>query len=157
MNSICWFDQKENRHYFYRGKDCIEIFCKKLKKLATKLVNFEEKEMVPLADRESKFYDDRRECPICKKEFCHDRNEENKFKLYQKVRDHCHYTGKFRGAAQSICNLRYNLSKEIPVVFHNGSTYDHHFIIKHLPEEFKSQFEWLGENTEKIYYFFSTN
>ena len=41
--------------------------------------------MVPLADRESKFYDDRRECPICKKEFCHDKNEENKFKLYQKL------------------------------------------------------------------------
>ena len=39
--------------------------------------------------------------------------------------------------------------KEIPVVFHNGSTYDYHFIIKELAEEFEGQFECLGENTEK--------
>ena len=49
-----------------------------------------------------------------------------------KVRDHCHYTGKYRGAAHNICNLRYKISKEIPVVFHNESTYDYHFIIKEL-------------------------
>ena len=40
-----------------------------------------------------------------------------------KVRDHCHYTGKYRGTAHNICNLRYKVPKEIPVVFHNGSTY----------------------------------
>ena len=67
----------------------------------------------------------------------------------QKVRDHCHYTGKYRGAAHSICNLRYKISKEIPLVFHNGSTYDYHFIIKQLAREFKGNFECLGENTEK--------
>ena len=69
--------------------------------------------------------------------------------MYQKVRDHCHYTGKFRGAAHSICNLRYKITKKIPIVFHNGSTYDYHFIIKQLAEDFKCQFECLGENTEK--------
>ena len=73
----------------------------------------------------------------------------NVFKLYHKVRDHCHYTGKFRRAAHSICNLRYKTPKEILVVFHNGSTYDYHFIIKQLAKEFDSQFECLGENTEK--------
>ena len=67
----------------------------------------------------------------------------------QKVRDHCHYTGKYRGAAHSICNLRYHASKEIPVVFHNGSTYDYHFIIKELAQKFKGYFHCLGENTEK--------
>ena len=59
-----------------------------------------------------------------------------------KVRDHCHYTGKFRGAAHSICNLRYK-------VVQNGSTCDYHFIIKQLPKEFEGLFELLGENTEK--------
>ena len=49
------------------------------------------------------------------------------------VRDHCHYTGKYRGAAH-ICNLRYKTPKEIPVAFHNGSTYYYHFIIKELAE-----------------------
>ena len=67
----------------------------------------------------------------------------------QKVRDHCHYTGRYRGAAHSNCNLKYKTSKKIPVVFHNGSTYDYHFIIKQLAREFYGYFESLGENTEK--------
>ena len=60
-----------------------------------------------------------------------------KFKLYKKVRDDYHYTGKFRGAAHSICNLNYKVPQEIPVKIHNGSKYGYHFIIKELVEEFK--------------------
>ena len=45
--------------------------------------------------------------------------------------------------------MRYRIPKEIPVVFHNGSTYDYHFIIKDLVKEFEGNFECLGENTEK--------
>ena len=41
------------------------------------------------------------------------------------------------------------MQKEIPIVFHNGSTYDYHFIIKELAKEFDGNFECLGENTEK--------
>ena len=55
----------------------------------------------------------------------------------------------YRKIAHSICNLRYKAQREIPVVIHNGSNYDYHFIIKELAEEFKGQFECLGENTEK--------
>ena len=73
----------------------------------------------------------------------------NEFKLYHKVRDHCHYTGKFRGAGHSICNVRYKTPKEILVVWHNGSTYDYHFTIIKLEKEFYSHLECLGENTEK--------
>ena len=67
----------------------------------------------------------------------------------QKVRDHCHYTGKYRGVAHSKCNLNYKIVKEIPVLFHNWSGYDYHFIIKYLAREFKGNFECLFENTEK--------
>ena len=70
-------------------------------------------------------------------------------KKHHKVRDHCHYTGKYRGAAHNLCNLRYKIPKEIPIVFLNGSTYDYHFIIKELVKEFEGNFECLGENTEK--------
>ena len=77
----------------------------------------------------------------------------NEYKLYLKVRDHCRYTRKFRGAAHSICNLRYKTPKEIPVVFHNGSIYDYHFIINNLAKEFYDQIECLGENTEIILLF----
>ena len=51
-------------------------------------------------------------------------------------------------AAHNICNLRYKIPKEIPIVFHNDSTYDYHFIIKQLAIEFKDEFECLGENAE---------
>ena len=70
-------------------------------------------------------------------------------KNYKKVRDHCHFTGKYRGAAHSICNLKFNMPNETPIVFHNGSNYDYHFIIKELASKFEEQFECLGENTEK--------
>ena len=146
---ICSFDATKNKHDFYRERDCIEKFCKDLKELAMKIINYEEKELIPLTDKENMSYKEQEVCHICKKEFSYDENEENKFELYQKVRDHCHYTGKFRGAAHSICNLRYKVPKKIPVVIHNGSTYDYYFIIKQLAEEFKGQFECLGENTEK--------
>ena len=88
---------------------------------------------------------------------CTDKNNKKEFKLKQQLRDHCRYTGKFRGAAHIICNLRYKIPREIPVVFHNGSACIYHFIIKQLAEKFKGEFKCLGENTENIYYFFSTN
>ena len=80
-------------------------------------------------------------CYICKKEF----NTDDDNKKHYKVKDHCHY----RGAAHNICNLRYKIPKEIPIVFHNGSTCNYHFIIKELVKEFDGNFECLGENTEK--------
>ena len=72
-----------------------------------------------------------------------------KDKKYCDVRDHCHFTGEYRGAAYSICNLKYILPKRIPIAFHNGPNYDYHFIIEELAEEFKKQFTYLKENTEK--------
>ena len=84
-----------------------------------------------------------------KKELCCNKNQKIKFKLYKKVRDHWHYTGKFRGAAHSICNWNYKVPQEIPVKIYNGLKYDYHFIIKKLAEEFKGEFQCLGENTEK--------
>ena len=83
------------------------------------------------------------------KQFNTDGNYKNAFKLYHKDRHHCQYTGKFRGVAHSIYNLRYKITKEIPVVVHNGSTYEYHFIIKALAKELKCKIECLGENIEK--------
>ena len=126
MDLVSSLDLKQDKHSFYRGKDCTKMFSKDLKKHATKIINFEEKEMKPLTDSDIKFYEEQKVCHICKKEFYYGKNEKNKFKLYQKVRDHCHYTGEFRGAAaHSICNLRYKVQQEIPVKIHNGSKYDY--------------------------------
>ena len=46
--------------------------------------------------------------------------KDEKFKQYRKVKDHCHYTGKFREAAHSDWNLRYKIPKSIPIVIHNA-------------------------------------
>ena len=73
---------------------------------------------------------------------------------YRKVTDHCHYTGKYRGPACSICNLKFHVPNEIPVVFYNGSKYDSHFIIKEFANEFASPFECIGENSEIYKHFF---
>ena len=98
---------------------------------------------IPLTTEEKIHYNEQEICYICKKEF--DKSD----KKHCKIRYHCHYTGKYRGAAHNICNLRYKIPKEIPVVFQNGSTYDYHFIIKELVKEFDGNFECFGENTEK--------
>ena len=120
-------------------------FCLDLTEHAVKIINYEKKEMIPLTKQEKRAHRIQRRCYICKKMFSTDDNN----KQYKKVRDYCHYIGKNRGAAHDICNLRYKKSKEIPLVFHNGSRYDYHFIIKELAEEFEGEFECLGENTEK--------
>ena len=64
---------------------------------------------------------------------------------YRKLRDHCYYTGKYRDAALGICNLKFNMPDEIPVVFHNGSKGDYNFIVKELANEFEEIFECRGE------------
>ena len=146
--TCCSFDKSNNEQKYYRGRYCMRRFCDDLKEQAIKIMNYEQKEMMPLTDEEKESQKSQTICHICEKEFCIDKNNEE-FKLMQKVRDHCHYTGKYRGAAHSICNLRYKIKKEIPVVFHNGSTQDYHLIIKKIAKEFKGHFDCLGENTEK--------
>ena len=64
--------------------------------------------------------------------------------IYPKVRNHVHFAGRYRGAVHSICNLKFNMPNEIPVIFHNGSNCDYHLIIKELANEFDGKFECLG-------------
>ena len=92
-------------------------------KLPFVVYNYEKKKMIPLKKEEKIHYNEQQICYICKKEF------DTSTKKHYKVRDHCHYTGKYIGAAHNICNLRNKIPKEIPLVFHNGSIYDYHFII----------------------------
>ena len=140
----CPFDKSENKQTYYRGKDCMKRFCDDLEEHVTTITNYEMKPMDLLTkEEEEESYKNQEKCHICEKEFCTDNKE------MRKVRDHCHYTGKYGGAAQSKCNLNYEIVKEIPVLFHNGSAYDYHFIIKYLAREFKDNSECLGENTEK--------
>ena len=86
-----------------------------------------------LTKQQQESYENAKICYICKEKF---ENKSLNDKKYRKIRDHDHYTGEYRGAAHSICNLKYCVPKKIPIVFLNGSDYDYHFIIKELAEEF---------------------
>ena len=140
----CSFNESKNKLNYYRKDDCMNKFCEGLREHVPKIINYEKKKMIPLTRKEKIYHNKQKICNICKKEFDNNNNKKN-----YKVRDHCYYTGKYRGAAHNICNLRYKAPKEIPIVFHNGSTYDYHFIIKELVKEFEGNSECLGENTEK--------
>ena len=72
---MCSFAETKNRRYFYRGKDCIERFCRDLKELGTEIINFEEKEMIPLTNKEIKSYEKQKVCHICKEKFCNNKNK----------------------------------------------------------------------------------
>ena len=101
---------------------------------------------IPLPKEELKSYKYAKVCYICGKRII--KFKEFKDKNYRKVKDHFHYTCKYRGTVHSICNLKFNVPNEIPVVFHNSSNYDYHFIIKQLANDFEGKFECLAENKE---------
>ena len=149
LDLVASYDSNKDKHTFYRGTDCTKKLCDDLKDQAMELINTEKKEMIPLTDYEKWEYETLNYCHICNRKFCTDKNGKSIYEVYHKVRDHCHYTREFRGAAHNICNLRYREQREIPVVLHNGSNYNYHLIIKELAERFEGQLDCLGENTEK--------
>ena len=75
LSLICSFDSKESKHNFYRGRDCIKRFCSDLKDLGRKIVNYKQKEMIPLTDSKKKYYKEQKVWYICQKEFCYHTNE----------------------------------------------------------------------------------
>ena len=134
----CSFDEKNNAIDYYRGKDCLKKFCQDLKKQAKSIVDFEKKEMIKLTQEEQYKYDSRKYCFSCKKLFFEDaKNNHIKVKIIVIILQH------------KISDFMYNTPREIPVIFHNGSSYDYHFIIKGLAEEFDGDFECSVENKEK--------
>ena len=67
LDLVSSFDSRENKHSFYKGKDCIKTFSKELKKICIKIVNYEQKEMIPLTDKKKEYYEEQEKCHICQK------------------------------------------------------------------------------------------
>ena len=78
-------------------------------------------------------------CWICKKLIDHDD---------EKVRDHCHVNGQFRGATQWSCNINFQLTKNVPVIFHNLRGYDSHLIFHEL-SKFDVKIDVIPNGLEK--------
>ena len=83
-------------------------------------------------------------CWICKKLIDNDED---------KVRDHCHITGKFRGAAHKRCNLNFKSTIKVPVIFHNLKGYDSHLIFNELAK-FDVKINVIPNGLEKHMTFF---
>ena len=129
----------ENLLALYRRRDCVSKFCKHIVAEAHSLYrSFPERPMEPLAKAQSKAYACMSKCHICLKQFK---------PKDRKVRDHCHYTGIYRGAAHSLCNLKYKIPSYIPVVFHNLAGYNAHTFIRELGKH-RSCMSVIAKNTE---------
>ena len=112
-----------------------------------KVTNFEKKKIIPLKNEQQKLYEHIKICYICKKTFQY---KYTKDKKYWKFKDHSHFSGEDRDAANSICNLKSSRPKENPVVFHNSPNCDYHFIKKELSKVFAGKFNCLRGNTRKF-------
>ena len=116
------YGKVENPLRLYRGEDWVKKFCDHVIGEACRLYqSFPEKPMKPLTPKEMDRYKRSERCHICFKPFKEDK---------PKVRDHCHYTGHYRGPTHTKCNLQYKIPSYIPIVFHNLSGYDAHLFIK---------------------------
>ncbi|XP_055388367.1 uncharacterized protein LOC129616887 [Condylostylus longicornis] len=138
----CEYDPTLSFYKSVRGPNCITWFVKELEKFAedVETVFLCPLPMDKLTEEQNKDFESAKLCHICEGKFDHSD---------QKVRDHCHLTGKFRGPAHEGCNLNFQDSHTIPIVFHNLSGYDSHFIIKNLATDLQGRVDLLPINKER--------
>ncbi|CAH1122130.1 unnamed protein product [Ceutorhynchus assimilis] len=140
----CTYDDSLSEFKLYTGEKCQEWFVRELGEIANKIQSVYSNvvPMKPLTREEKELYAESTLCHICCQPFSRDD---------YKVRDHCHLTGNFRSAAHNSCNLNFhdNNNHVTPVVFHNISRYDRHFIIRALCTEIQGKIQLLRLNEEK--------
>lgn len=162
MHSVGYYFKNENNeseswYASNRGINCIDWFLSELVKIANIIFDFLDvkKPMKPLTEEEKNDFHSAVFCHICKKSLI-----ERAFieKLGIRVRDHCHITGLFRGAAHQGCNLTYKISRSIPIVMHNLSGYDSHLLIKKLATSTKlpGEITIIPHNSENYISFIKT-
>ena len=121
---VCIDNRSTLRSVIFKGKDCINKFItwaldkqKWVKQITKKYFN----KRLRMTNEDEQKYQDSQNCWICKQELNSD-----------KVRDHCHATGKFRGAAHNKCNLKLRIPWKLPIIFRNLHGYEGHIIFKKL-------------------------
>ena len=126
--------------------DVIDVFIKWLEEDVKAIANIKEKEMI-FTEEDRKQFNKASDCWICGEYLGNDR-----------VRDHCHFTGRYRGPAHNSCNLKYRKPKSISVFFHNLSGYDSHLFIKKIGCSInkKENIDCIPNNEEKYISFSKT-
>ena len=143
---VCINDRFSKSIVVYRGKNAAYEFIKAIfkeykhcKKIMKKHFN---KNLI--MNEEEHLFQESNSCWICEKLIDNDD---------EKVRDHCHVTGKFRGAAHWNCNINFQLTKKVPVIFHNLRGYDSHLIFNEL-DKFDVKIKVIPNGLEKYMAFF---
>jgi len=136
----CSYDESLCYYRFCHDKDCVTWFVEKLRNLAhrVKSILSANGPMETSSSEQCKTFRNATQCHVC----------ENLFASDTHVRDHCHLT-RYRGPANSNCNLNYKDSHCIPVIFHNLSGYDAHFIIKEVATAYEGRI--TSDNERKIH------
>ena len=125
--------------------NAMDVFIKWLEEDVKDIAKIEVKEMI-FTEEDIKHFNNASDCWICGEELGNDR-----------VRDHCHFTGRYRGPAHNKCNLKYRKPKNISVFFHNLSGYDSHLFIKKLGTPNKNEnIKCIPTNEEKYISFTKT-
>ena len=151
---VCRYDNTFSKPVeIYRGEDCIEKFIMKMLSEVEdcqRIVRDRFQKPLFMTVQNERDFQISKVCHICERKF----NEQKPSK--QKVRDHCHITGKYRGAAHSDCNLKWAISAEklkIPVIFHNLKGYDSHFIMQNIGhlirQDLNIEVDVIASNFEK--------
>ena len=125
--------------------DAMDVFIKWLEGDVKDIANIKPKQMI-FTEEDRKQFNKASDCWICGEYLGNDR-----------VRDHCHFTGRYRGSAHNSCNLKYRKPKNISVFFHNLSGYDSHLFIKKIGSSNKKEnIDCIPNNEEKYISFSKT-
>ncbi|XP_022809736.1 uncharacterized protein LOC111346730 [Stylophora pistillata] len=139
----CTFDDSYSRLVEYTAKsedeDVAQIFVESLEAEVQAIYNDHPPKKMIFTKSDAVEFENATCCWLCGEDF-----EEGK----DKVRDHCHYTGKFRGAAHNSCNLKFQRPKFTPVVFHNLANYDAHLFVRNLGVS-EGEIDCIPNNEEK--------
>ena len=144
---VCTYDSSKNKMWYSTDPDCLEQMIKSLFQLSFDCIEEMKinQDMVMTQEDKDVFYNAKK-CCVCGECFKADKD---------KVRDHDHRTGKFRGAAHNKCNINYFNNRYLPIVFHNLRGYDSHLIIKKAYDiveknNSKPQFKVIPNSYEKF-------
>ena len=140
---VCFDERYNQKPVLFRARSededvsaiFVEMLERDIKRIQEKF-DFSKKMIFSLKDKDD--FEKEKICWICQKEFGSEK----------KVRDHCHFTGKYRGAAHVKCNLQFKKTIFTPVTFHNLSGYDAHLFVKNLGKS-EGNIECIPNNEEK--------
>jgi hypothetical protein len=140
---VCVDDKYTKDTVVYRGKDCVKVFLDKLRDEVKHIhsIKGDVKDII-MSAQDNINYTKATNCHICNKPLIKDDGK------VDKVRDHCHISGHFRGPSHNQCNRDFKFKQTIPVIFHNLRGYDSHIIMQHIGS-YEEKITCIANNMEK--------